>query len=291
MIIATHNGEFHADEIFAIAILKKVYPSIKVIRTRDENKLKKADMRIDVGNKYNPKTGDFDHHQNSFYMKRENKIPYSSCGLIWKHFGKKIVNSKKAFDYIEENFIEFIDANDNGVDYEKGNVKVYALSDAIGSFNTHWKNQSEENILFKKALKFAEVILENEIEKANLIEEGERIVREELKKTKEEFVVLPYPKLPKEKIMSENRIKFCVFPGKGGEGWFSVAVKIKEGSFKSKVSFPEEWAGFTGKELEKISGVKGAKFCHKERFVIVAETKDAAIKMTKIALQKKKDSN
>ena len=36
MKIAVHEGKFHADDVFAAAILTLVFPKIKIIRTRDE---------------------------------------------------------------------------------------------------------------------------------------------------------------------------------------------------------------------------------------------------------------
>ena len=112
--VGTHNGEFHADEIFALSILKKIYSNMKIIRTRDREKLKRMDFRVDVGNKYNSKTNDYDHHQKEFDLKRKNGIPYASAGLVWKHFGEKLVNSREAFDYIDGKLIQPIDAEDNG---------------------------------------------------------------------------------------------------------------------------------------------------------------------------------
>ncbi len=44
-IVATHNGNFHADEVFAIAILKKIHSDLKIVRTRDPKLLEKADFR------------------------------------------------------------------------------------------------------------------------------------------------------------------------------------------------------------------------------------------------------
>ena len=58
-----HGGAFHADDVFAVAILKSIYPDLRVVRTRDPKKLRGADARVDVGNKYNHKTKDYDHHQ------------------------------------------------------------------------------------------------------------------------------------------------------------------------------------------------------------------------------------
>jgi uncharacterized UPF0160 family protein len=48
-VIATHNSNFHADDVFAVAALKQLYPSAKVIRTRNLDELDQADIVLDVG--------------------------------------------------------------------------------------------------------------------------------------------------------------------------------------------------------------------------------------------------
>ncbi|MFQ3265592.1 MAG: uncharacterized UPF0160 family protein, partial [Colwellia sp.] len=63
IIIATHNGNFHADDVFSIAALKNIFPSIKLIRTRNLELIAKADIVIDVGGEYDADAGRFDHHQ------------------------------------------------------------------------------------------------------------------------------------------------------------------------------------------------------------------------------------
>ena len=46
---------------------------------------------------------------------------------------------------------------------------------------------------------------------------------------------------------------------------------------KVRLPLPQEWAGLLGEELQKLSGIQGAVFCHKGRFVSVWETKEDAI--------------
>jgi uncharacterized UPF0160 family protein len=42
MKASTHDGRFHADEIFALAVLKLIYPDLEIVRSRDENVYKKG---------------------------------------------------------------------------------------------------------------------------------------------------------------------------------------------------------------------------------------------------------
>ena len=87
VLVATHDGSFHADEVFAIAALGLLGEPVEVIRTRDRDALAKADLRIDVGFRDDARTGDFDHHQRDFDAARDNGVRYASFGLVWRAFG------------------------------------------------------------------------------------------------------------------------------------------------------------------------------------------------------------
>ena len=61
--VAVHSGNFHPDDVFAVAALAIYFGYIpKVIRTRDQQVINKADYVLDVGRLYNPLTNRFDHH-------------------------------------------------------------------------------------------------------------------------------------------------------------------------------------------------------------------------------------
>ena len=46
MLIATHDGTFHADETVACAILSYIFDNTSVIRTRNPLELEKADLLL-----------------------------------------------------------------------------------------------------------------------------------------------------------------------------------------------------------------------------------------------------
>src|ERR1035437_8037366 len=90
-ILVTHNGIFHADDIFATATLSLLLDGhIKVTRTRDENLIKSADYVYDVGGIYDPALNRFDHHQVGGAGKRDNGIPYAAFGLVWMQYGETV---------------------------------------------------------------------------------------------------------------------------------------------------------------------------------------------------------
>jgi uncharacterized UPF0160 family protein len=55
-----------------------------------------------------------------------------------------------------------------------------------------------------------------------------------------------------------------------------------------RMALPEEWAGLIDDELKRVSGIPGAIFCHKGRFISVWESKDDALKALDITLKRGK---
>ncbi|MCR4327530.1 MAG: MYG1 family protein [Nanoarchaeota archaeon] len=287
-VVATHDGKFHADEVFAIAILKKVYPSLKIIRTKESELLKKSDINVDIGRKYNPKKGYFDHHQSDFKLKRKNGIPYASAGIVWSYYGSKILNSKESLNYVDEKLIQFIDANDSGVKtYDSKIGNVYHISNLIDSFNPGWTEKVRHDSQFKKALSVAQLVLEREIVRAKSYQMSSKIVKDALKKLKgKNYIVINSKNVMwRDFVIGNPKINFVIHPSI--DRWSSNSVPKKVDSFQRDVLFPDKWGGLEGKSFEKVSGVKGALFCHKDGFIVSAKTKDGAIKLTEIALGKK----
>merc|ERR1719199_2039044 len=94
--IATHHGTFHADEVMACVMLKLLpqYARLPICRTRDTKVIDKAEIVVDVGATYEPEKHRYDHHQSSFtttYNEGYAGIKLSSAGLVFKHFGAKVV--------------------------------------------------------------------------------------------------------------------------------------------------------------------------------------------------------
>ena len=118
--VVTHDGSFHADDVFACAALslwaERNGRKIEIIRTRDENLIKRADIVLDVGMEYDPEKNKFDHHQKDGAGEREFGIRYSSFGLVWKKFGIELSGSEKAAKVIDKILVAPIDAYDNGFD-------------------------------------------------------------------------------------------------------------------------------------------------------------------------------
>ena len=131
MLIATHDGSFHADETVACAVISYVYERSQVIRSRDPQVLETADIIIDVSGINDEKH--FDHHSNEFNLSRDNGINYATAGLMWLKFGdkylRKIAQEHFTFEHrekisdeiyraaqerIDKEIMYGVDLNDNG---------------------------------------------------------------------------------------------------------------------------------------------------------------------------------
>ena len=134
LTVVTHNGNFHADDVFSIAVLKHVYPSFNLVRTRDKALMDSADIVIDVGGQYDPDAGRFDHHQRGGAGERENGIPYSSFGLVWQKYGLALCDNNQAVaDRVDAGLVSTIDAIDCG--HVEGVQQGISLSQTISMYN------------------------------------------------------------------------------------------------------------------------------------------------------------
>ena len=143
----THAGKFHADDVFATALLQILRPDIKITRgfvVPDDF----DGIVYDIG------FGMFDHHQEPRET-RPNGIPYAAFGLLWQVLGPGLVGERQA-RLIDENFIQPLDLNDNTGEQN-------SLCDAIGFFNPVWDSKEDQDACFFKAVAVAKQILENQI--------------------------------------------------------------------------------------------------------------------------------
>ena len=77
---------------------------------------------------------------------------------------------------------------------------------------------------------------------------------------------------------------FVVYPRVNDVSWGVKAVRKDPKTFKNRKDFPKSWAGLRDEELQKITGISDAIFCHRGLFMAVAKTKEGAIKLAELAL-------
>ena len=77
---------------------------------------------------------------------------------------------------------------------------------------------------------------------------------------------------------------FVVYPRVSDNLWGIRAVRESSKTFKNRKDFPKNWAGLRDEELQKVTSVAAAVFCHKGLFLAVAKSKEGAIKLAELAL-------
>ncbi|MCE9549378.1 MYG1 family protein [Candidatus Nomurabacteria bacterium] len=291
--LITHDGSFHTDDIFACATLMLMLEAkgeqYELIRTREEKILETGDYVFDVGGVYDEKSNRFDHHQIGGAGKHTNGIEYASFGLVWKKFGLGLCGDQKAFDLIEKNLVSPIDAADNAislVDF-KSEIKPYFIHNAFYAFYPTWRNFSNDNLLigFKECVEIAKNILSKEIIQAKDAIEAQNTVMEIYQNTQDKRIIVLDKKYPYEETLRKFPEPLFVIYPKAGGGWSAKAERVDLSSFKNKKDFPALWAGLRDEDLINVSGVPDAVFCHRTRFLAVAQSKEGAIKLAQIAIE------
>ncbi|MFN8151679.1 MAG: MYG1 family protein [Solirubrobacterales bacterium] len=294
MQVATHHGSFHADEVFAVAALGLLPEPLEIVRTRDPELLATADLRVDVGFRHDPATGDFDHHQRDFDLVRDNGVGYASFGLIWREFGARICDGdQEVADVVEETLVQSVDANDTGQRITESlieGVRPMTVNGVIGGFNARWDEDlpaEEERERFDAAVELASGILAREIASAASGRRAIRIVRDAIAAAADSgnprVVTLPDNVPWKQVVVTEApEALLVIYPKRQGFGVETVPAAL--GTFDNRLDLPEEWAGLENDDLVRVSGVEDALFCHVKRFLAVARSKAGAERLAELAL-------
>jgi uncharacterized UPF0160 family protein len=291
MLIATHDGSFHADEVFAIAALMLLGQPIEVLRTRDRDTLARADLRIDVGFRHDPATGDFDHHQREFDAVRPNGIRYASFGLIWQAFGVRVCDGDaEVADAVDASLVGGVDANDTGQQLTESLVEgVYPLTvnGVVGAFNGRWDEAltpEQERLRFDEAVDVARGILAREVLSAASGRRSARIVQEAIAAvTDPRLIELPVNAPWKQVLVpAAPDALYIIYPKRQGFGLEAVPREL--GSFENRRDLPEAWAGREGADLVAVTGVPDALFCHVKRFLVVASSHEGIEQLARLAL-------
>lgn len=291
--IVTHSGGFHADDVFATALLKTVSEKegkrVEVVRSRDKEIWPTGTYVVDVGGVYDEALGRFDHHQEGGAGIRENGIPYSSFGLVWRRFGDGVCGSQEVSREVERLLVMPIDAHDCGVELVQ-NLRE-GLQPITISFLTHifepvWKNTSDENLLkgFHEAMEFATTVTDRLVLKVQAGKEAEEIVMKAIESQENKKILILDQYVPWEVSVSKiPEILYVVYPHPSGT-WSVKTARENLSSFKSRKNLPEAWAGKVNEELQRITGVADATFCHNARFTCGAKSKEGALALAKQAL-------
>lgn len=254
----THGGKFHADDVFSTALLQILNPEFTV--TRGFVVPEGFDGIVyDVG------MGEFDHHSEPRET-RPNGVPYAAFGLLWREVGAGLVGANQA-RLVDENFIQPLDLNDNTGEQD-------SLCDAIGFFNPVWDSTEDVEECFTKAVAMAKDLLEKRIESARAVNRADTAVRAAYASAQNGIVVLE-AYLPWKNGLYRTDAYFVVYPSV--RGGYSAQCCNDHRTKRSKLPFPQSWAGQPAAVIAQKSGMDGISFCHPSRFLITAKDKETAV--------------
>lgn len=290
--LITHDGAFHADDIFAAAalsiMLEREGEIVEIIRTRDEDVIKTGDYVFDVGGIHDESRDLFDHHQIGGAGKRPNGIEYAAFGLVWKKFGKSIAGSIKVADLIDKKLCCPIDAWDNGFDIVENKYEVapYYIQNIFFAMHPTWKEEDLDlDEMFMRCVEMSKVVLEREIIQTQATVEAEEAVLSAYNSSKDKRIIVLEKNYPFEYFLYKlPEPLFAVYPRKMGS-WGVKAIRNDPKNFINRKNLPKLWAGLSGEDFVNVSGVPDALFCHRALFLAGAESKEGAIKLAEIAVE------
>lgn len=296
--LVTHSGGFHADEVMSSVILTRLFPEARIVRSRAPEWITPADDRIiyDVGGAYDAATQIFDHHQRGAPL-RDDGQPYSSFGLIWKHFGRSYLAASGVpeahFEVVhasfDKNFVLPIDLVDNGAlsPSVAGPLTALTLSALLETLKPVFDDTdaTAEERGFETALSIARSFVEAAIARSAAKLRAEGMVQDAITATGAGRVLeLPMgmPFRPAIVKAGADHLLFVVHPR--GTDWCLTGIRAADEGFELRADLPAAWAGLTNGDLEAASGVAGASFCHNGRFIAAAKTREAALALADLAV-------
>ncbi|MBB3355441.1 MYG1 family protein [Rhizobium lentis] len=295
--LVTHSGGFHADELLSSVILTRLFPQARLIRSRAPEWITPAPDRIiyDVGGAYDPAAGIFDHHQRGAPL-REDGQPYSSFGLIWKHYGREYLVASGLPDHHVEalhstfdiGFVLPIDLTDNGALSPSGPLASLTLPALLETLKPVFDEQEPEadDRAFRAALAIARSFIDAGIAQRAAKLRAEAIVYRAIEVAGQGRILeLPrgMPFRPAIVKAGADHLLFVVHPRE--KDWCVTGIRRGDDGFELRADLPATWAGLTNGELEAACGIEGASFCHNGRFIAAARTREAALAMAELAVQ------
>lgn len=274
--VGTHSGTFHADDVLAFALIQRfVEPAATIVRTRDLDRLATCDIVIDVGGTYDPATKRFDHHQITY------RGPRSSAGMILDWLEDQGRVTPELAVVLRDRMVDYIDAVDTGREAPRLDVPCLArVVEYLGQGRNTAESQLEG---FLSATGIASQVLDGVIRAYNETAAAQDAVLQAMAAAASsgsavvEFSdLVPWKPIYFANGGAAHPTAYILFPQDGT--YKVVAIPPTLGQFEQKRPLPEAWAGLIGEALETACGVKGAQFCHKNRFIAVFSTREGALR-------------
>lgn len=310
MVIVTHSGKFHADDAWAVAVLKILFPQASVERTRDPVRIEAADFAVDVGGIWDAPSGRFDHHQKGFAGARATGVPYASAGLVWKEYGARCVSALaaahtgqrlsegKAVEMahsIDSDIVQYLDLSDVGA--AKNAPGGYGLSAVVSGFNPNWLDEQRlgygeaaDAHRFSQFMRATEMLTDiminavkyrvgallsvEQVRQAEVLEDGKLLF---LKNGAVPWTQVVRKEMPK--------VLFVISHNIAEQRYMIHTIPVSPDSFTARADLPGTWAGLRDEQLAAVTGVPDAGFCHNGRFIASAKSYEGIRTMATLALQ------
>lgn len=325
-LIATHSGTFHCDESLAVFMLRQLpeYKDAKLVRTRDPKRLAEADIVVDVGGEYDHERKRYDHHQRGFdqVIGLEGfKTKLSSAGLVYKHYGKRIIQQNLAtgskessvvdllYSKVYADFVEAIDAIDNGIPAYQGQAAYRSrtdLSSRVAQLNPRWNEPYNDAVLDERFERASALTGKEFLERVDYLSNAwlparqlvaEALERAQQRSPDEKRIIefegsLPWKEhlyeLEQQSVPEKDRPLYALYPESSENpkdgNWRVQCVPVSSDSFESRKPLPEAWRGVRDDALSQLSGIDGCIFVHASGFIGGNKTRQGALEMAKKAL-------
>ena len=292
--VVTHDGQFHADDVLCLALLKEEFPEVdfEVKRSRKDEDIQKADIVFDVGKKdlITENKIMVDHHQ----MDEQNENGWYENGFKKAAVGKlaEIIfkNEDPRFTgRLRDKLLYGIELQDNGETKEEHAMRYKNLLSFVNDMNGTWKESiygPEQDKRFLECVEMAQVIyrhvkkvIKADIESLALAHKLE----EHLKKEPEYVVVNQYfpgwiSTVAKHNNTHNPKVITKLGVVKSSDTQWNVQVVPKSeipGVFGSHIDLPKEWLD---------NPPEGNIFVHPKLFISGWKTREAAENAAKLVL-------
>lgn len=319
--IGTHSGTFHCDEALGCFLLQQCeqFKDCSIVRSRDPAVLADCDVVIDVGGVYEPDADRFDHHQRGFgeVFGHGFATKLSSAGLVYKHYGRQIIAAhmklpadhadvETAYLQVYRNFIEAVDAVDNGVSqYDTDQPAKYlintTLSARVAHLNPTWNQPYTDEALdagFEKAVQLtgAEFLASLQFVSGVWLP-AKQIVAAAIQRRHEvdpsgQIIAFTQGGVPwkdhlhalEAELGVTTPILYVLYEDEREHKWRLQAVPPAPASFEQRKSLPAAWCGLRDDALSEASGVPGCVFVHANGFIGGNATYEGALALARKAV-------
>ena len=218
------------------------------------------------------------------------------------------------YQKIEKSLILGIDAADNGFnpiknalesmpnvtdDQEReliaqGNT-AFTVTQMIKDFNPTWESDRDPDEAFMDAVSFAKDIFLNRLDSIIDALDGRDFVLNHIDFSADHVMILEQFAPWQGVVTSESRNN-----SKAQDLWYVVSPALRGGwniqcvldNPDDRVSYrhplPSEWLGLRNEELQKVTGVEDARFCHPSGFLAGADSQSGALSLAYKAMNQKK---